>query len=365
MCEACRLDHDVSMGGLRANAQVSLTTRDKDPTLSGPIIRRMCTDSDNRFRELAQLIRQAIVDLDVFGLKSKGEKGQRDSDVQVNRDSQETKNRKGRYSLPKREAWSQRRTPQKVRLFMKWLRDQEAKGVLEQKRGAPKDVNGSRLWANLYLESNYRRGIQETYSQVKRTANRNKEIRDGLGRRWRQPVADFADSAFNQPIHADRVGMLYTRAFTDLEGITSTMDAQVSDVLSQGLIDGRNGEDLAREVINRVTGLTSTEGQRRRGISAMQRARTLARTELILAHQQAALNTMTEASNKLGEQVYAQWKTALDDRVRPAHQERHDKVFDRVEVESLLGEPNCRCGVVAYFPTIQGEVEISDPQDFL
>jgi hypothetical protein len=48
----------------------------------------------------------------------------------------------------------------------------------------------------------------------------------------------FVNAAFFRPVHADRVGLIYTRAFTDLKGITDAMDASNSRVLTQGIAEG-------------------------------------------------------------------------------------------------------------------------------
>jgi hypothetical protein len=78
---------------------------------------------------------------------------------------------------------------------------------------------------------------------------------------------------------------LFTRVFSDLKGITSAMDAQISRVLAQGIADGDGPALLARKLVATINGtkmgdlaLTDTLG---RFIPATRRAMILARTEII------------------------------------------------------------------------------------
>lgn len=48
------------------------------------------------------------------------------------------------------------------------------------------------------------------------------------------------DVIFNAPFYLERVGLVYTRTYTDLKGITDTMASQISRVLAQGMAEGRN-----------------------------------------------------------------------------------------------------------------------------
>jgi len=79
------------------------------------------------------------------------------------------------------------------------------------------------------------------------------------------------------------VGLIYTRTFSDLNGITQAMDQQISRILAQGIGEGRGPMDIARELNERVDKI---------GIS---RARMLARTEIVSAHAEASINAYEEA----------------------------------------------------------------------
>jgi len=145
------------------------------------------------------------------------------------------------------------------------------------------------------------------------------------------------------------VGVLYSRVFEDLRGITTQMDTQISRVLSQGLIDGDGPRLLARKLVGTINGtgigdlgLTDTLG---RFIPARRRAEILARTEVIRAHHQA---TVQEYKNWRAENVYvvAEFLTAGDDRVcdRCAAIAAQGKTYTLEEIQNMIPvHPQCRC----------------------
>lgn len=97
-------------------------------------------------------------------------------------------------------------------------------------------------------------------------------------------------------------GLLYTRTFNELKGITEAMDQQISRVLSEGMAQGLGPAKIARNITDRVDKIGIT------------RARTMARTEVIRAHHVATINTYREAQVE-GVRVKAEWSTAGDMRV--------------------------------------------------
>lgn len=90
-------------------------------------------------------------------------------------------------------------------------------------------------------------------------------------------------AAFDQPIHQDRVATLYTRNYELLEGITEDMADEIRGELSQGMVDGINPRDMARNLNDRVDKVGRT------------RATTLARTEVMHSHNDAALTRYDES----------------------------------------------------------------------
>lgn len=257
-----------------------------DPTHTLMIRRRYEAEVYKRFRRLKGRILDKIVEQDGFGLKT-------------NRDFAFT------------------RTDQKISAFMEWLNQAQAQDILEVVPGTPISQAASQSWQSTYVRSAYQRGIQNATNELKA---------EGVD------VADsYVQGAFFRPIHADRLGLAFTRNFTELKGITEAMDQQISRVLAQGLAEGRNPLDIARTINNRVDKIGIT------------RARMLARTEVIRSHTMANVAVYREAGIE-GVKVRAEFTTAGDSRVCPECESLEGEIFTLDEIERIIPvHPNCRC----------------------
>lgn len=167
------------------------------------------------------------------------------------------------------------RTPQKISGFMKWLAQQEKLGVLKRipRAGFP-GVEGS--WADTFIDSAYAAGIRNGRAKLRKA---------GI-----LPVADSGiGSIMNQPIHADRVGIIYSRTYEDLKSVTDVMNAQIrrkitdglTTGLSRGIAEGKNPRVIARELYKDTANRVDKIGK--------VRARTIARTEVLNAHNEALM----------------------------------------------------------------------------
>ena len=125
--------------------------------------------------------------------------------------------------------------------------------------------------------------------------------------------------------------MIYTRAFSDLDGITKTMDQKISRILAQGSGEGRAPLDIAKKINDRVKKIGIT------------RSRLIARTEIISAHAEASLNAYEEAGIE-GVEVEVEFTTAGDDVVCPECDVLSGKSFTIAESRGVIPvHPNCRC----------------------
>lgn len=225
------------------------------------------------------------------------------------------------------------RSAAKMDEFMEWLIEQEEAGILEI-TGGP-GITGQAPWTNTYIQSTYQSGMIKARNDLRAAGadipNFN-EVPGGIS------------AVFNQPFHADRVGLAYSRTFNGMRGITAQMNTQLSHELALGMSQGLNPKEIARNINDRIDKIGAT------------RARLIARTEVVQSHNEAALNEFENAENIIGEEVLVQWWSALDSRVRYSHDihtGRHGRVYTREEGRPLLGEPNCRCALIPYIPSIQ------------
>ncbi len=275
-----------------------------------------------RFRWLKGIINKSIIKNDVFGLKIK-------TDLSVPGTPADSFRMNQAGPLPT-EQFAFERDPKKVALFMDWLREQIELGILEIIPGQQIGQAVETAWTNLYITTAYQKGMLRARQELNNAG-------------YAIPAFEAAGTAsmvqaFNRPFHLDRVGLVYTRTFEGLKGITDEMSKQISGVLAQGIADGKAPRQLAREINNRVDKIGIT------------RARTLARTEIIRAHHVATIQEY-ENWGAVGVSVIAEWITAEDGRVCPRCSRMARKnsgygkgVYTLDQASGLIPlHPNCRC----------------------
>lgn len=291
-----------------------------DPTRTLTLRRAFVRDMNKRFAELIRVIRMAIVDQDVFGLNV-------ETYVEL--------------TPPLPEAFNFPRTADKIEAFMKWLNLQVDKGLLEtvQFQRIGESINPA--WTNLYVQDSYKRGVLRGQVELRKAGYQVPVASDTFG---------GIEAIMGGPFHIDRIGVLYTRTFSELQNITTAMDTQISRILGQGLIDGDNPRLLARKIIATINGkgmgelgITDSIG---RFIPAQRRAQMLARTEVIRAHHAANIQEYKNWGVE-GVEVIAEFVTAGDDRVCTECAGYHGNKYTLRRAEHLIPvHPNCRCIVI-------------------
>lgn len=266
---------------LRANAVFRT-----DPSRTTTLRYKFAADLVRRFNAIIKEIMQLVERDNAFGLQTNAE---------------------GRFAFTS--------DVQKTDSFMKWLRQMQREKILEISEGADMQTIVDKAWTNKYIQSAYQKGIANAGGQLRKAGAK-------VGQRWET-------SAFNRPIHADRVATIYMRTFRDLEGITKEMDRRISRSLALGLAEGRSPREIARLLRKEVETIGIT------------RARTLARTEVVAAQADANLTAFQEAGVE-GVEVEAEWSTAADP--CPICEDLAGKTYTLEEARGMLpAHPNCRC----------------------
>ena len=298
--------------GIRGNAVLRT-----DPTRTLTIRRAFAADVTRRFRAVAGAMVQAVDENDVFGLR-----GIQRAPVF---------NQRLTVPVPGPNQFAFETTQAKVTAFMDWLGELADAEILEvtTRTGGRAALNAR--WTDTYIRQAYSRGVQRARTELNKVGV---EMPDA-------PVSGM----FNQPIHADRLGMLYTRTFDELRGITEAMDQQISRVLTQGLAQGKNPKVIARELNRTVQGGRGLPPVQTRGgasMSPMQRAKTMARTEIIRAHNVANVAEYRAAGLERG-RIMAEFSTAGYG-VCPVCAQYEGAIMKLSDIEWLIPvHPNCRC----------------------
>lgn len=239
-----------------------------DPTRTLTLRRRFVADVEARFKAMKKTILKSIVENDAFGLNP---------------------NIQALQAAP-RNAFAFPRTDQKIAAFMEWLAEEQRRGVLEVYI-RPNTIRGiEQAWTDTYIQSAYARGVMRGRSELYRAGY---DV---------QPVADVIGGTsfiMNQPFHADRVALMYTRTFDDLKSVTDVMNARIrlqlaedlTSGLALGIAEGKNPKTIAREMFRDVESQIDKIG--------ITRAKMIARTEVIRAHHLAIIAEYRRANEAM------------------------------------------------------------------
>jgi hypothetical protein len=219
-----------------------------DPTRTTALRRAFVADMKRRFRELAIVVKKGVDDNDCFGLKPIGI-------VTL------------QMTPAGRRAFEFARNTQKIEVFMQWLQKQVEAGIVQVGVGQQIGSSVEAAWMNMYILDSYKRGLARARLELQEAGIEIPSIDEAGG----------LNMIMNNPFHMDRVGVLFTRTFTELKGITAAMDQIISRILAQGIIDGDGPALLAKKLVSAIEGMS------------MQRAVILARTEIIRAFHLATI----------------------------------------------------------------------------
>ena len=299
-----------------------------DPTHTTALRAIFAQDMKRRFTELVKTVRKAVDTEDCFNL--------RNDNIQVHQ-----------MTTPGAEAFNFERSAAKLEAFMKWLQEQVNKGILEV--GVYQQIGRGvhEYWTNLYIEDSYKRGIMRARSELKKAGLNIPSIEDSGG----------INVVIGLPMHVDRVGLLFTRVFNDLKGVTTAMDTTISRILAQGLADGDGPAFLARKLVAAINGTgmgdLAVKDALGRTIPAMDRAVLLARTEIIRAHHVATIQEYRNWGLE-GIIVKGEWNTAGDDRVCARCSALEGKIFTLDEIEPMIPlHPGCRCIALPWIAEVE------------
>ncbi len=284
-----------------------------DPTNTAGVIRAYFADFNRRWRKIIELIIETVVENDALSL---GDPGAQPSNIF----EQLTAAQAARPFQFRQD------TAGKVEDFNNWLREQLDEGVLEVRRAAGGGVSANTKWQDTFVRSAYSKGLNHAEAALR-----------GQGIPFdSRTVRDL----FNAPLHRDALELLYTRQFTDLQGITTEVGTQISRVLTEGLATGKGPLDMARDMRNRVEKI------------GMTRSKLLARTETIRVHAESTLNRYQDAQIPTVT-VFAEFTTAGDDRVCQTCQDL--ETGEAIPINEARGvipvHANCRC---AWLPVLPG-----------
>ncbi|WP_324757075.1 phage minor head protein [Haloarcula sp. GH36] len=206
------------------------------------------------------------------------------------------------------------RDDQKISEFREWLDQAQEDEIL--------DVVGE--GENRYVRQAYETGVRATNADIRQA---------GVG----TPATNAAVS-LQLPIHQDTLQRLFTRNFSELQGLTDEMGRDVARELTESMARGEGPRDAARRLTD-VLG--SVEDGTPHGAQA--RATTIARTEMLRARHLAAQEQYQRFGVELVEPLLA--PSACPQCVAVAA----GAPYKASEISGIWPvHPNCRCSVTVY-----------------
>jgi len=297
-----------------------------DPTRTTMLRKAFAAELNRKFSKLSREIRHLIDEQDFFGLKyTQGNKG-----LKI-------------HSYPFVTSGA------KVDEFMAWLQNQVDNDLLKIRHLPQYGTGVQQGWTDMYIEDSYKRGVQRARYEIGKTGMAVPSIEESGG----------VSISMGTPFHMDRVGLLYTRTYNELKGVTDTMAKQMSSVLATAMVDGDGPALIARKltsgIIDGTMDMTDSLG---RFIPAKRRATIIARTEMIRAHHHANIQEYRNWG-VAGVKVRAEFRTAGDERVCDQCQQLHTNVYSLDEIEGMIPvHPQCRCMALPVNPeTVTAENE--------
>lgn len=275
-----------------------------DPTRTTLLRKQFMADMQRRFNKVSAAIQTLVVDEDCFGLITNYPTHLQETLI-INAPAQ---------------VWRFNSDAGKVTAYRKWLNEQVNGSILTPIGG----IN-NKPWTSIYIESAYMKGGIRAYTDL-----RKKDLAAARSM-FVGGQKEFLKNTFSQSIAQRKMELLYTRAFTDLKGVTDAMGQQMSRILVSGLTKGQAPSVIARELRKNVATMTKT------------RANAIARTEVIASHAEGQLDSFAALGiDEVG--VMAEWNTTGDDRVCAECDSLSGVVMTVAEAHGLIPRhTNCRC----------------------
>jgi hypothetical protein len=183
---------------------------------------------------------------------------------------------------------------QKVKLFQQWLKTQIAVRL--------RNKSQDELWKK-YINEGFKRGAGRSFDDVKQSELRRRkpelftpEAQGQLRDFYAGSKDEFLRSSFAQPVAKEKLELLTSRTFDELEGMEGDMVTKLTRTLADGLVEGKGPREVARDLGDELD-------------IPKARALTISRTELIRAHAEGQLTALEGLGvEELG--VAIEWSTS-------------------------------------------------------
>lgn len=226
--------------------------------------------------------------------------------------------------------------PEKVKAFQRWLKSHVTTYITSDTE--------AELWRK-YTEQGYKKGagraFDDTRASLRARAADRAQMDHFAGAR-----DEFLRGAFGQPETVEKIQLLAGRSFDDLKNITEDMSTRMSRTLVDGLVQGQNPREIARELADDLD-------------LSRERSLMIARTEIIRAHAEGQLDAMELLGvEEVGVEV--ELSTARDDRVCVECASMEGDIYSVEDAHGIIPvHPNCRCAFLPRIPQDKPDKRLS------
>ncbi len=222
--------------------------------------------------------------------------------------------------------WAASSSQEKLEGFQQWLKTQVNTLLVGKSQEA--------LWRE-YIHQGWKKGVARSFDDLNKA---KPQFTPEQQQFYAGSRDQFLHSSFNQPVAREKVELLASRTFDEMENVTDDMANRMSRVLADGMVQGKGPHEVAKD----LTGVVDF---------SRQRAEVVARTELMKSHNEGQLTAMEQ----LGVQhvgVEVEWLATPDERTCPICADMEGSVFTIDEAHGLLPRhPMCRC---CFVPNVEG-----------
>ena len=318
---------NLTSNKIKIHKSMALLSQQSDPTRTLTLRRLLVHQFHSRFNYISELVNTSIVKNNCFGHLAKTKVDA----AYIGYPSKRSSYQQNTFPIPSRD-FEFSTNQGKVDGFMSWFRRLVESTIFSMDNFEYLKGIEHPTWIKPYIDNAYKRGILWGRYNIRRNSRLMASL--GLTKESIPVDAGSISAAVYSSANADRAAILYTRAYTDLKAITQYMDAEISRILSEGVMLGINPRELATKISDRIFAIGS------------HRATILARTEIIRAHHLASIQTYRDYGVQ-GVSVKAEWKTAGDSRVCELCSPLEGKIFTLNEIEGKIPvHPQCRCAAL-------------------
>ncbi len=190
------------------------------------------------------------------------------------------------------------------------------------------------LWANLYLDTFYKRGILWSRQRVKADSKVLKYL--GLEPENIDTSAFGILASVQTENHTNALVSILNKNFDYFTSVKEDLNKSIKIILKDGIEKGIHPRIIGKEISNKI----STIG--------IHRGTLIARTEAIRSHHIASINEYENLGLKTII-IKAEWTTAKDSRVCQLCKPLEGKVFELNEIRNKIPlHPQCRCAALPY-----------------